>query len=90
MDDFREQFGRPLNRTSDQRIEYGFFKNYKPGLSFISFIELFLLRDLRVRLGELCVEVGRIMVKTGVSQRAQRKTLSLLRISSCDFLTICC
>ncbi len=30
MDDFREQCRRQLNRTVDQRIKYGFFRNYKP------------------------------------------------------------
>ena len=30
MDDFREQCRRQLNRSVDQRIKYGFFRNYKP------------------------------------------------------------
>ena len=29
MDDFREQCRRQLNRSIDQRIKYGFFRNYK-------------------------------------------------------------
>lgn len=30
MDDFREQCRRQLKRTVDERIKYGFFKQYKP------------------------------------------------------------
>ncbi len=30
MDDFREQCRRQLKRSVDQRIKYGFFRNYKP------------------------------------------------------------
>ncbi len=30
MEDFREQCRRQLKRSVDQRIKYGFFRNYKP------------------------------------------------------------
>jgi hypothetical protein len=30
MDDFRQQCRRQLKRSLDQRIKYGFFRNYKP------------------------------------------------------------
>ena len=30
MDDFREQCRRQLKRSLDNRIKYGFFRNYKP------------------------------------------------------------
>ena len=30
MKDFRAQCRRQLKRTIDQRIKYGFFRNYKP------------------------------------------------------------
>lgn len=32
MDDFREQCRRQLERTVEERIKYGFFRNYKPVL----------------------------------------------------------
>ena len=32
MDDFREQCRRQLERTVEQRLKYGFFRNYKPVL----------------------------------------------------------
>ena len=32
MDDFKEQCRRQLERTVEQRLKYGFFRNYKPVL----------------------------------------------------------
>ncbi|CAN5529296.1 hypothetical protein BH10ACI1_BH10ACI1_04520 [soil metagenome] len=32
MDDFREQCRRQLERTVEQRLKYGFFRQYKPVL----------------------------------------------------------
>ncbi len=32
MDDFREQCRRQLERSVEERIKYGFFRNYKPVL----------------------------------------------------------
>lgn len=32
MDDFREQCRRQINRTLEQRLKYGFFRNHKPVL----------------------------------------------------------
>ena len=32
MDDFREQCRRQLKRSLEQRLRYGFFRNYKPVL----------------------------------------------------------
>ena len=32
MDDFREQCRRQLKRSLEQRLKYGFFRNYKPVL----------------------------------------------------------
>jgi hypothetical protein len=30
MEDFKEQCRRQLNRTLEQRLKYGFFRQYKP------------------------------------------------------------
>ncbi len=37
MEDFKEQCRRQLERSVEQRIKYGFFRQYKPVLDDISF-----------------------------------------------------
>jgi len=37
MEDFKEQCRRQLERSVEQRIKYGFFRQYKPVLDHVSF-----------------------------------------------------
>lgn len=47
MDDFREQCRRQLERSIEQRIKYGFFKNYKPVLDDVPFRSFTKMADYR-------------------------------------------
>ena len=47
MDNFREQCRRQLNRSIDERIKYGFFKNYKPVLDDVKYRSFEKMSDYR-------------------------------------------
>lgn len=47
MDDFREQCRRQLERSVEERIKYGFFKNYKPVLDDVPYRSFEKMEDYR-------------------------------------------
>ncbi len=47
MDDFREQCRRQLKRSVEERIKYGFFKNYKPVLDDAPYRSFRKIKDYR-------------------------------------------
>jgi hypothetical protein len=48
MDDFREQCRRQLDRSVEERIKYGFFRQYKPVLDDASFRAFETMAEYRV------------------------------------------
>ena len=47
MDDFREQCRRQLERSVEERIKYGFFRQYKPILDDVPFRAFEKMEDYR-------------------------------------------
>lgn len=47
MGDFREQCRRQLKRSVEERIKYGFFKNYKPVLDDVDYRSFEKMEDYR-------------------------------------------
>ena len=65
MDEFKEQCRRQLKRTVEQRIKYGFFKNYKPVLDDAPFRVFKTMAEYRVWADEnLPRYLGYKLVKT--------------------------